>query len=97
MRRPAISPFHGAPVVEQAVHDRGAARVGEQFAEIADQAARRRVKHQPQAIAAGRAHLDHLALALGHFLHDDARMLLVDVDDDLLDRLEHFARFFVAR
>ncbi len=33
----------------------------------------------------------HLGLALGHLLHDDAGMLLVDVDDDLLDRLEKLA------
>ena len=82
--------------MEQAVHDRGAARIGEQFAEIADQAARRRVEHEAQAIAARGAHFDHLALALGHFLHDDARMLLVDVDHHFLDRLEQVARF-VAR
>ena len=69
----------------------GAARVGQQLALIADQAAGRRVEHQPLAAAAGRAHLDHLGLALGHLLHDDAGMLLVDVDDDLLDRLQQLA------
>ena len=43
------------------------------------------------AVAARRAQLDHLGLALRHLLHDDAGMLLVDVDDDFLDRLEQFA------
>src|SRR6185503_4963800 len=46
--------------VEQAVEDRGAARVGEQFALVADEAAGRRVKDEAQAAAAGRTHLDHV-------------------------------------
>ena len=58
---------------------------------VADQAARRRVEHEALAVAARGAHLDHLGLALRHLLHDDAGMLLVDVDDDFLDRLEQFA------
>ena len=73
--------------MEQPVHHRSAARVGEQLALVADQPARRCVEHQPHAAAAGWAHLDHLALALRHLLHHDAGMLVVDVDDDLLDRL----------
>ena len=77
--------------VEQPVHDGGAARVGEQLALVADQAARRRVEHQPQAVAAGRLHLQHLGFAFGHLLHDDAGMNFVDVDDDFLDRLQLFA------
>ena len=36
--------------------------------------------------------LDHLGLALRHLLHDDAGMLLVDVDDDFLDRLQQLGR-----
>ena len=32
-----------------------------------------------------------VAAALGQLLHDDAGMLLVDVDDDLLDRLQPLA------
>ena len=77
--------------MEQAVHDRGAARVGQKLALIADEAARRRMEDEPQAVAARRAHLDHLGLALGHLLHDDAGMLLVDVDHDLFDRLQQRA------
>ncbi len=77
--------------VEQAVHDRRALGVGKQLALVADQPARRRVEDDALAVAAGGAHLDHLGLALAHLLHDDAGMLLVDVDDDLLDRLEQGA------
>ena len=43
------------------------------------------------AVAAGRPELDHLGLPLRHLLHDDAGVLLVDVDHDLLDRLEQLA------
>ena len=70
----------------------GAAGVGQQLALVADQAAGRGVEDEALAVAAGGAHLDHLGLALRHLLHDDAGMLLVDVDDDLLDRLEQLAR-----
>ena len=49
------------------------------------------MEDQPHAAAAGGTHLDHLALALGQLLHDDAGVLLVDVDDHLLDRLEQLA------
>src|SRR6185312_6441990 len=77
----------GRIAMEQAVHDRGATGIGEQFALVADQAASRRIKHQAQAVTAGGPHLDHLGLALAHLLNDDAGMLLVDVDHDFLDRL----------
>ncbi len=78
-------------VMEQAVHDAGAARVGEELALIADQPAGRRVEHEALAAAAGGPHLDQLGLALGELLHDDAGMLLVEVDDHLLDRLQQRA------
>ena len=78
--------------VEQPVHDRGAAGVGQKLALVADQAAGRRVEHQPDPVAAGGLHLDHLGLALRHLLHDDAGMDLVDVDHDLFDRLFQLAR-----
>ena len=78
--------------MEQAVHHGGAARVGQQLALVADQAARRHVEHQALAAAAGGAHLRQVAAALGQLLHDDAGMLLVDVDDDLLDRLQLLPR-----
>ena len=70
----------------------GAARVGEEFALIADQPARRRIEHQPLTAAARGTHLDQLGFALRHLLHDDAGVLLVDVDDDLLDRLQSSRR-----
>ena len=74
----------GAVLLEQPVHDAGAARVGEELAMIADQAARRGGEGQPRLAAARRAHVGHLALALRHLLDDRARMLVVDVDDDRL-------------
>ncbi len=77
--------------LEQAVHDRRAAGVGHQLALVADKAASGRVEDEAQAVASRRLHLDHLGLALGHLLHDDARILLVDVDHDLLDRLQDLA------
>ncbi len=46
------------------------------------------MKHEPKTVAAGGAHFHHVGFAFGHFLHDDAGMLLIDVDDDFLDRLE---------
>src|SRR6267142_165556 len=82
-------------VVEQTVHDGGAAGVRQQFALIADQAAGRRVEHQPLPVTAGGTHLNQLGLAFAHLLHDDAGMLLVDVDHDFLDRLLPLAGGFV--
>ena len=40
------------------------------------------------APAARGAHLEQLALALRQLLHDDAGVALIDVDDDLFDRLQ---------
>jgi hypothetical protein len=74
--------------MEQAVHHGRAAGVGHQLALVADEPAGRRVEDKPHAAAARRSHLDHLGLSLRQLVDDDAGMLLVDVDDDLLDRLE---------
>jgi hypothetical protein len=79
--------------MEQAVHDRGAARVGQQFALIADQATRRCMENQPLAARTGRAHVLQLGLALRQLLNDRTGELLVDVDDDFLDRLQPLTRF----
>ena len=46
---------------------------------------------------ARRPHLDQLGLALRHLLHDDAGVLLVDVDHDLFDRLFQFAGLVAAQ
>ena len=51
------------------------------------------MEHQALAAAARGAHLHQLAAALGQLLHDDAGNALVDVDDDLLDRLELLRRW----
>src|SRR5690606_40420238 len=49
------------------------------------------VEYDPLPPATGWAHLDHLAAPFGNFLDDHAAVLLVDVDDHLLDRLEPLA------
>src|SRR5262249_1326287 len=77
--------------VEEAAHHAGAARVGEELALIADEAARRRQGGETQLAAARRPHVDHLALARRHLLDHDAGEFLVDVDLRLLDRLEALA------
>src|SRR5581483_7158217 len=81
----------GHVAVEQAVHHRGAARVRHELALVADEAARRHVEDEPLTAAAGGAHLHEVAAALGELLHDDPRVLLIDVDDHLLDGLEPLA------
>ncbi len=77
--------------VEQAVHHRGAAGIGQQFSLVADEAACRSHEYEPHATAAGRLHLRHLGLALRELLHHHTGVLLVDVDDDLFDRLHELA------
>ena len=77
--------------MEQAVHDRRAAGVGHQLALVADEAAGGSVEHEALAVAARRAHLDHVGAALGHLLHHDAGIFLVHVDHDFLDGLEKLA------
>lgn len=77
--------------MEQLVHDSRAARVGQQFRLVAEQASRRDVEHHARAAAAGGPHLHQLALAFRKLLHDDAGVALVDVDDDFLDRFELLA------
>src|SRR6187402_928107 len=72
----------GAVLLEQAVHDAGAAGVGEELAVVADQAAARRGEGHAGLAAARGAHVGHLALALGHLLDDRAGELVVDVDHD---------------
>ena len=78
-------------IVEDAVHDGRAARVGQQLALIADKAARRGVEDHARAPGARGLHLQHVALALGQFLYDRAGMLVIDIDDDFLNRLHRRA------
>ena len=74
-------------VAEHPVHDAGAAGIGQELAVIADQAAGRRMEHQPCLARAGGAHLLHLAAALADLFDDRAGIFLVHVNDDFLDRL----------
>jgi hypothetical protein len=77
--------------VEQAVHDAGAARVGQQLALVADQAARRRVEHETRRLPPPDGAFDHLGLALARSSARRRRNGLVDVDHDFLDRLQRLA------
>ena len=79
--------------VEQAVHDRRALGVGEQFALITNQTTGRCMEHQTQAIAAGWAHFQKIGFALSHFLNDHAGMFFINVDHDFFDRLKNSAVF----
>ncbi len=69
------------------MHQGGAARVGEQLAAQADQAARRNFEFEAHAARAVIAHLDHLAAAAAEGFHDDADEIVGDVDDQALERL----------
>src|SRR5216683_1762618 len=81
----------GRIAVEEAAHDAGAAGVAEELALIADEAAGRRVEGQALLAAARGPHVLELALAAAHLVDDDAGELLVDIDLDLLDRLQALA------
>ncbi|MND92870.1 hypothetical protein D3C80_850440 [compost metagenome] len=80
-------------IMEQTVHDRRAARIGQKFRLIADKTTGRCVEDHAYAIAARRTQLDHFGLALGHLLNNGAGIFFINVDDDFFDRLEHFAVF----
>src|SRR5262249_57391832 len=77
--------------VEKAVHDGGPARVSEQFPLVAEEAACRCMEGEPHAPTARGTHFDQLPFPFGYLLHDHTGVLLVDIDDDFLDRLEPFA------
>src|SRR5262245_9751200 len=81
--------------MEDAIHDSGAARVREELALVADQPAGRSIEDEALAAAARGPHLDELGFALRKLLHNDAGMLLIEIDNDLLDRLLQRALFIV--
>ena len=83
--------FVGRIAVEHAVDDAGAARVGEEFAVIADEAARRCEEHKARLARAGRAHVLQFAFAQRNLFDDDARIGIVHVDGDFFDRLQTLA------
>ena len=82
--------------VEQAVHDRRAARVRQKLRLVADEAAGGRMEHDALAANAGGAHVAHFGAALRELLHHDAGIFLVDVDDHFLDGLQLLAGFLVG-
>ena len=73
--------------VEERVHDGGAARVGQDFAAQADQAARRDMELEAHAAGAVVHHLVHLALARAELLDHHAEEGFRAIDDQVLDRL----------
>src|ERR1035441_4753318 len=73
--------------VEERVHNGGAARIGEDFAAQADQAARGHMKFQPHTAGAVVDHLDHLALAGAEFLDHYAQEVLRAIDNQVFHRL----------
>ena len=77
--------------MEHAVHDAGAARVGKEFAVIADEPARRRKEAEARLAGAHGAHVLQFALAQRDLLDDDAGIGIVDIDGDFLDRLQAVA------
>ena len=58
---------------------------------IADQPARRGVKHDAGLARAGGAHIHHFALADGDFLDHHAGIGIVHIHRDFLDRLQLLA------
>ena len=73
--------------VEEVVEQAGAARVGEELAAEADEAARRDAELEADAAGAVVRHVRHAALAQRERLRDDADVVLGAVDDELLHRL----------
>ncbi len=82
--------------MEDAVHHAGAARVGQELAVIADQAARGAVEDDARLARTRRAHVDHLALAVRDLLDDDAGIFVVDVHRRFLDGFEAIAVLVLA-
>ena len=78
-------------VAEHAVQHARTARVGQELALVADQRARRRLQRQARFAGARRAHVLELGLAGRQLLDDHAGVFVVDVDDDVLDRLQTLA------
>ncbi len=54
------------------------------------------MEYDALAAGAGGAHVLHFGAALGELLHHDAGIVLIDVDDDFLDRLELLARRLIG-
>src|SRR5690606_14235428 len=80
------------PAVGDAVEDAGAAGVGQELAVVADEPARGHMGDDTGLADARGLHLDELALPLaGELVDDDAGVVVVDVDDNLLDRFQPLA------
>ena len=82
--------------VEEGVHDDGAARVGEELAAQADQAAAGHAEFDAHAAIAVVVHVGDFAFARAELLHDHADEFFGNVDGQVLDRLHQLAVFFIA-
>src|SRR5713226_3028354 len=81
------------PAIEDGVNEGGAARVREQLAAQADQAARGDFEIQAHAAGIVVAHLEHFAAAAADGFQDDADETFRDVDHQALEGLELAAVF----
>lgn len=79
--------------MEQAVHNASAARIGEELAVVADEAATRAWNTRRDLPAPGASSQSDRAFALGNLLHHGACKLFVNVDDHFFNRLELVASF----
>ena len=75
-----------AVAVIQAVHDAGAAGIGQKFTVITNQAARGGQEGDARAANAKGTQIGHLALACRHFFDHDACEFIIHVDGNFLDR-----------
>ena len=73
--------------MEQGIHNRGAARIGEDLAAQADQTARRHVELEAHPARSVVHHLGHLASPHAEFFYDHAEKRLGTVDHQELERL----------
>ena len=69
----------------------GAAGVGQELRPVAEQAACRNLEGEPHHPHTRIAHLQHFRTPRPELLHDDAHVLLGDVDGELLVRLQPLA------
>ncbi len=81
------------PAIKNGVNQRGAARVREQLAAQADQAARWDFEIQAHATGIVIAHFEHFAATAADGFQDDADETFRDVDHQALERFELAAIF----
>src|SRR5690606_19113535 len=83
--------FYRAVVIEHGGHDAAALGHGQELRAETDDAARRHDEFQTHTAFAIRHHVDEVGLAATQLFHHRALMGFFAVDNDLLERLLHFA------